>query len=87
MSARLRLSRTLAFLALLACLLPVRTTDLRPGPPQRLAGSRPNIVFIMSDDQGYGEMSCHWDPFNLPRDPELVSQMDPILKFVRPQGR
>jgi arylsulfatase len=29
----------------------------------------------------------YWDQFNLPRDPELVSQMDPILKFVRPRSR
>jgi hypothetical protein len=84
MSARLRLSRILAFLA---CLLAVRAAEQHPGPPQRLAASRPNIVFIMSDDQGYGEMSCHWDQFYLPRDPKLVSQMDPILKFVRPRSR
>jgi hypothetical protein len=84
MSARLRLSRILAFLA---CLLAVRAAEQHPGPPQRLAASRPNIVFIMSDDQGYGELSCHWDQFYLPRDPKLVSQMDPILKFVRPRSR
>jgi arylsulfatase len=59
MSARLRLSRILAFLA---CLLAVRAAEQHPGPPQRLAASRPNIVFIMSDDQGYGEMSCHGNP-------------------------
>jgi arylsulfatase len=29
----------------------------------------------------------YWDQFNLPRDTELMSQMDPILKFVRPRGR
>jgi len=87
MSARLRLSHILAFLALLACRIAVRAAEPDPGPPQRLAASRPNIVFIMSDDQGYGELSCHWDQFNLPRDPKLVSQMDPILKFVRPRSR
>ena len=27
-----------------------------------LAGSRPNIVFILSDDQGYGDFSCHGNP-------------------------
>ena len=27
-----------------------------------LAGARPNIVVILTDDQGYGEMSCHGNP-------------------------
>ena len=27
-----------------------------------LAGKRPNIVFILTDDQGYGDLSCHGNP-------------------------
>jgi arylsulfatase len=27
-----------------------------------LSGRRPNIVFILSDDQGYGDFSCHGNP-------------------------
>lgn len=27
-----------------------------------LAGSRPNIILIVTDDQGYGELACHGNP-------------------------
>src|SRR5574342_1122925 len=33
---------------------------LTTGEP--IAGRRPNIVFILTDDQGYGDMSCHGHP-------------------------
>jgi arylsulfatase len=47
----------LATLTTLALLL---TSAQKPAPP--LAGKRPNIVFILTDDQGYGDLSCHGNP-------------------------
>ncbi len=29
---------------------------------ESLAGRRPNILFILTDDQGYGDLSCHGNP-------------------------
>ena len=31
-------------------------------PAESLIGRRTNIVFIITDDQGYGDMSCHGHP-------------------------
>jgi arylsulfatase A-like enzyme len=29
---------------------------------QKLAGAKPNIILIITDDQGYGDLSCHGNP-------------------------
>jgi arylsulfatase A-like enzyme len=44
---------TTSSLCLLALLLPVASTAL---------ADRPNVIVIMTDDQGYGEFSCHGNP-------------------------
>ena len=31
-------------------------------PSSALAGRKPNIIFILTDDQGYGDLACHGNP-------------------------
>ncbi|HJZ60337.1 MAG TPA: arylsulfatase [Gemmataceae bacterium] len=50
------MTRSLAALVLLGA-LPLAAPAAEP-----LAGKRPNVVFILTDDQGYGDLSCHGNP-------------------------
>src|SRR5437868_12326313 len=31
-------------------------------PSASLAARRPNVIFVITDDQGYGDLSCHGNP-------------------------
>ena len=47
----------LRWISLLLALLPCFSARA-----EFIAGRRPNIIFILTDDQGYGDMSCHGHP-------------------------
>ena len=45
-----------------------------------LAGKRPNIIFILTDDQGYGDLSCHGNP--ILKTPNLDRLHDEGVRFT-----
>jgi len=49
-------------LALLAGLL-LKTLVTLHAAPSEATGSRPNVIIIMTDDQGYGDIGAHGHPF------------------------
>ncbi len=49
-------------LLLLASLLACEISSHAAAPAKPLAGAQPNIIFILTDDQGYGDISAHGNP-------------------------
>ena len=47
----------------------------KPKPP-----ARPNVILVMTDDQGYGELSCHGNP--LLKTPNLDRLHDESIRFT-----
>jgi len=43
---------------LAALLVPTAVSAGSPSDTSSLSGSKPNIVFVLTDDQGMGDMSC-----------------------------
>jgi arylsulfatase len=48
-----------------------------PAPPE---ARRPNIVFVLADDQGYGDLSCHGNP--VLKTPNLDRLHDEAVRFT-----
>jgi arylsulfatase A-like enzyme len=68
-----RFHATLPLAGLLALLLPAATI---------LAAARPNVIIVMTDDQGYGEFSVHGNPIaDTPHVDRLASQAVRLTDF------
>jgi arylsulfatase A-like enzyme len=49
-------------------------------PIASLEGRRPNIIFVLTDDQGYGDLSCHGNP--ILKTPNLDRLHDESVRFT-----
>ncbi|MCB1226147.1 MAG: sulfatase-like hydrolase/transferase, partial [Verrucomicrobiales bacterium] len=45
-----------------------------------LAQAQPNVIVLMTDDQGYGDLSCHGNP--IVRTPHLDALHDESVRFT-----
>lgn len=61
--------RTLAAGLLLFCVAPLAADNVKSTPPAHntretnTAASRPNVLLVMTDDQGWGDLSCHGNEY------------------------
>ena len=46
------------------------------------AAERPNVILVMTDDQGYGDLACHGNPFvKTPNLDELYAESTRFTDF------
>ena len=72
--------RCLGRLGLLGLVVGLAAVTAGPVSGAGLAGRRPNIILVMTDDQGYGDLSCHGNP--VLRTPNLDRMHAESLRFV-----
>ena len=63
-------------LVLLASLLACAVTIRAAAPAKPIDGAQPNIIFILTDDQGYGDISAHGNP--VLKTPHLAHALRPV---------
>src|SRR5438105_303681 len=72
--------RAIMFLHRIPTLLAAVLSLTLPAPVLAAGPVRPNIVLVMTDDQGYGELACHGNP--LIRTPNLDQLHRDSVRFT-----
>lgn len=74
--------QTLLMTCLMVCSVLLGLCGVSDAAADSLASSKPNIILIMTDDQGYGDLACHGHPYlQTPHLDKLHSQSTRFTDF------